>query len=253
MHLVHRNFSALETDETDFDVALCVHTDSAGYRLSVAGEDQGVCFDATELIYEVEGRVVVQAQLLQPQLVFMHASALEMDGKAILLVGESGAGKSTLCWALTQCGFRYLSDELAPLSATAAGFEVNSYGHALCLKQCPPADFELPASAFFSGRTWHVPVSVMTAGYCKTPLVSSPILAHIFFVDRESEFVCTPELTRAEITHRLYPQILNALAHPGKGLITATDIARSATGFIVNSRNLQQACHRIHTLVKGDS
>ncbi len=253
MHLVHRNFAALKTDKTEFDIALCVLTDSAGYRLTVEGEDQGVHFDASELIYEVEGRVVIQAQLLQPQLVFMHASALEMDGKAILLVGESGAGKSTLCWGLTQCGFRYLSDELAPLSAADAGFEVESYGHALCLKQCPPAAFELPVSAFFSGRTWHVPVSAMAAGYCQTTVASNPMLAHIFFVDRESEPVCTAALTRAEVTHRLYPQILNALAHPGKGLLAATEIARSATGYTVNSRRLQQACHRIHALVKGDS
>lgn len=44
--------------------------------------------------------------------VTFHAGAVERDGKAVILTGPSGAGKSTLCAALSQTGWRLLSDEL---------------------------------------------------------------------------------------------------------------------------------------------
>jgi HprK-related kinase A len=45
-------------------------------------------------------------------LVAFHAGAVERDGKAVILTGPSGAGKSTLCAALSQSGWRLLSDEI---------------------------------------------------------------------------------------------------------------------------------------------
>jgi hypothetical protein len=48
---------------------------------------------------------------LQDALPF-HASALEVDGKAVLIVGVAGAGKSTLIAALLEHGGRMLGDDL---------------------------------------------------------------------------------------------------------------------------------------------
>lgn len=45
----------------------------------------------------------------------LHASAVEIDGRALLLTGNSGAGKSTLAAALVDRGFRVLSDDLCAL------------------------------------------------------------------------------------------------------------------------------------------
>lgn len=45
----------------------------------------------------------------------LHASALAVDGGAILLVGESGSGKSTTATALMYHGGSLLSDDIAPL------------------------------------------------------------------------------------------------------------------------------------------
>lgn len=52
----------------------------------------------------------------------LHASAVEIDGHAVLIAGPSGAGKSTLCHALAHQGGRLVSDDLsALLPATAPG------------------------------------------------------------------------------------------------------------------------------------
>ncbi|WP_445192136.1 HprK-related kinase A [Sphingomonas sp. Tas61C01] len=43
----------------------------------------------------------------------LHASAVERDGRAVLMTGESGAGKSTLATLLAASGWRFMGDEFA--------------------------------------------------------------------------------------------------------------------------------------------
>jgi len=45
----------------------------------------------------------------------LHASAVDIDGRALLVSGVSGAGKSTLAAALSARGYRLLSDDLCAL------------------------------------------------------------------------------------------------------------------------------------------
>lgn len=45
----------------------------------------------------------------------LHASAVAIDGKAIVFVGEKGRGKSTLTTALYECGYEFLTDDVAAL------------------------------------------------------------------------------------------------------------------------------------------
>lgn len=55
----------------------------------------------------------------------IHASAVERDGRALLMTGESGAGKSTLAALLMARGWRLMGDEFAliePASGLAHAF-----------------------------------------------------------------------------------------------------------------------------------
>lgn len=45
----------------------------------------------------------------------LHASAVDMDGRALLISGVSGAGKSTLATAFSAQGYRLLSDDICAL------------------------------------------------------------------------------------------------------------------------------------------
>jgi hypothetical protein len=49
----------------------------------------------------------------------LHASAVEVDGHAVLFCGVSGAGKSTLAAALGRAGYRLLADDQCGLSGIA--------------------------------------------------------------------------------------------------------------------------------------
>lgn len=50
------------------------------------------------------------------QFAIVHSAVLEKNGKGIIFPGTPGSGKSTLCAALTCCGWRLLSDEMALIS-----------------------------------------------------------------------------------------------------------------------------------------
>ncbi|NEO02804.1 MAG: hypothetical protein F6K50_48010 [Moorea sp. SIO3I7] len=59
----------------------------------------------------------VMAILLQQRSpLVLHASAVEIDGKAVLFLGNSGEGKSTIAAALQAQGYAVVADDIAPVS-----------------------------------------------------------------------------------------------------------------------------------------
>lgn len=55
----------------------------------------------------------LQMALGQRRYLLLHASAVERDGRVLLMTGESGAGKSTLAALLAARGWRLMGDEFA--------------------------------------------------------------------------------------------------------------------------------------------
>lgn len=55
----------------------------------------------------------------------LHASAVEIDGAAVAMVGDSGAGKSTTAAAFAHLGYRVLSDDVVTLNEQRNEFIVH--------------------------------------------------------------------------------------------------------------------------------
>jgi hypothetical protein len=53
--------------------------------------------------------------------IVLHASAVQVDGRAVLFCGASGAGKSTLAAAFAQRGYALVTDDLCSVSLDAHG------------------------------------------------------------------------------------------------------------------------------------
>jgi hypothetical protein len=59
--------------------------------------------------------------LHQREQIVLHASAVRVNGNAILFCGSSGAGKSTIAAALAQRGFPLVTDDVCAITVTGAG------------------------------------------------------------------------------------------------------------------------------------
>ena len=89
-------------------------------RPSVAIRGDFVLPDAAPLplalgLLAAEMGMNLQMALGQRRFLLLHASAVERDGRALLMTGASGAGKSTLAALLGERGWRFLGDEFALL------------------------------------------------------------------------------------------------------------------------------------------
>lgn len=74
----------------------------------------------------------LQMALAQRRYLLLHASAVERDGRVLLMSGVSGAGKSTLAALLMTRGWRLMGDEFA-LSDPASGL-VHAFPRLVSLK-----------------------------------------------------------------------------------------------------------------------
>lgn len=55
----------------------------------------------------------------------LHGSAVEIDGRAHVFLGDKGAGKSTTAVTLLAGGLRLIADDVVPIERTATGFCVH--------------------------------------------------------------------------------------------------------------------------------
>lgn len=127
-----------ETDEEDSPAVVIRHLEAEGlYQFAYR--------DGTEFVIDPGGTHVrgtwaagatiedTATYLLGPILAFvlrlrgllaMHASAVEMEGGAVLLTGPSGAGKSTTAAAFALNGWPVLTDDVAVVAARGDALEV---------------------------------------------------------------------------------------------------------------------------------
>jgi hypothetical protein len=93
---------------------------SDGRRIDVHSEPA----HSAEPVYTYLISQVISVALLQLRIESLHASAVAVDGRAIVLIGDSGYGKSTLTAALLRAGARLLTDDLLVLREKEAAYDV---------------------------------------------------------------------------------------------------------------------------------
>lgn len=86
-----------------------------GYALRSAEsiDYEGIALE--EFLPLMKDEVRLQFMRARPDLLWMHAGAIERAGGALLLAAKSGQGKSTLSTYLCGHGWKFLSDDIAPI------------------------------------------------------------------------------------------------------------------------------------------
>ncbi|RJF85560.1 HprK-related kinase A [Sphingomonas cavernae] len=87
----------------------------------------------------------LQMALGQRRFLLLHASAVERDGRALLMTGHSGAGKSTLAALLGERGWRFMGDEFALLEPDTG--LLHAFPRLVSLKNGAIAQMESEAAA----------------------------------------------------------------------------------------------------------
>jgi hypothetical protein len=248
--LIRRNFREFECsfDSAPPDEQIRVETAArTPWRLIRRDRAPLLVADSYELLYAIEKTVTIDTQHRRPDLFFLHAAALALDGYAVLLIASSGSGKSTTAWAMTHRGFGYMSDELAPIDLDS--MNVQPYPHALCLKDAPPSPFELPESSIITAHTLHVPTDCM-ASVCRHPM---PLRA-VFFnqYDPNLRVPTVKPLGIGEASALVYSNGLNQLAHDRAGLAAAVKIAGAATCYGLTTSDLDRTCELLADVLRSN-
>ena len=198
-----------------------------------------------ELLFILEKELTIELQKIRRELYFLHAAALSLAGRGLLIAAPSGTGKSTTAWALLHHGFDYLSDELAPVALDS--LQVQPYPHALCLKKEPPLPYSLPVRSVRTSSTLHVPVTQMP----NSVVSQTTPLSAIFFLEYcpELEIPNASTITKAEAAARLFVNALNPLAHEQDGLAGAAIIAQSVPSFHLKSAELGLTCELVKAIL----
>lgn len=203
------------------------------------------CRSTADLLYDFEKTMTLQLQLLRKDLFFIHAAALSVNGRCVLISGASGSGKSTLAWSLCRAGFAYLSDELAPIEPER--LHVEPYPHALCLKTEPASGPPLPESTIYTSETMHVPAYELP-GYPPDRPCQIGAMVFIESTQKGSKLEIAP-IRAAEAAARLYSNGLNQLAHTNSGLPTATAIAKSVTSYLMSGGTVDERNRAVQDLM----
>jgi hypothetical protein len=218
--------------------------DSAAFFITRQGQDPLIAEDPGAFLFCFEKDLTIMLQKRQRgRFYVVHSAVLAAAGKAFMLVGASGSGKSLTTWALLHHGFRYLSDELAPVDLNT--LEAHPYPHALCLKSPPPDTYPLPQQMLATSRALYIPVHALPSGVGTGPVP----LAAVFFVrhDPDRTTPAVRPISKAEAGARLFVHALNPLAHPADGLDGAMEVVTHMACFELLTATLPATC----TLVKA--
>lgn len=114
-----------------------VEDDSQMFSMHFDGKPVGFPLRVEDMFVALTTDINHRAIASRPQRLMLHAGAVSVRGRAILLPGQSGAGKTTLTAALLSVGCDYLTDEAVSLDLDT--LEVEPYAKPLSLD---PASYE---------------------------------------------------------------------------------------------------------------
>jgi hypothetical protein len=138
-----------------------------------------------------------------------------------------------------------MSDELAPIDLKS--LQVLPFPIAVTLKAIPAVPFSPPALALKTRRALYVPVDRLP----EAPVIDPTPIQAILFVSY-SPAAPEPEvreLSAAEATARLYPNVLNALAHESMGLDQAIRLTGALPCYRLVSAGLEKTTEMVSELL----
>lgn len=204
----------------------------------------------SDAIRELVRSVNREMMLASPGPLFLHASAVEHAGVAVLLPGMQDAGKTTLAAGLTRSGLRYLTDEVVVLDPTslivrpfAKPFSVDPGSWEVL------ADLRPSGDDAFSRVQWQVPAHAFGDDAVGPP--SPPALVVFPRYELEAVTALAP-VAPADALMELARNCLNLLDHGAAGLTALSEVVLRCPSYRLTMGDLDQACNLVRGLVETE-
>lgn len=103
--------------EQDDHPVISIHFEGGKYHLSTSWLDKTVSYtDRVDVLCDLIAKLAVARSFTDREALYLHAAAVEFNGRAIVFPSQYRAGKSFLTACLLAKGHRYVGDDIAPLT-----------------------------------------------------------------------------------------------------------------------------------------
>ena len=179
-----------------------------------------------KLHWHVNRRVVATSQ--RPVLV--HAGALELAGRGVIVVGASGAGKSTATASLAIAGLGYLTDDITAVESdgrlAGAAKPIGLRAPSLEILRLGKDDLQSPPAEFIAGDDAQRFVAASSLG---TRLASSAEPGLIVFLSPELPGGTAQKLRRSQALARLTEYAFDLDRGRGPGFVALAELVSGST------------------------
>jgi hypothetical protein len=202
------------------------HVDERGVRIVRDGSPFWHSREPSHLVPTLEWTIADTAiKRVGSRVPLLHAGAVALHGRALVIPGQSGAGKSTLVAALVASGFAYLADDVTVIEP--GGTRLLPFGRAIGLKHgsvsplvayYPDLEHRPAGQRFGSTPLWYI---VPPAPAWSTEPV--PLGAVVLPRFEAGGATTLDPVTRGEAVSDVLPQLFEgrAIAAAGVGQIVA--------------------------------
>lgn len=227
-----------------------IEGDGTRYELHLDDQLLTTALSSSDAIRDLVRSVNREMMLASPESLFLHSSAVEHAGAAVLLPGMQDAGKTTMAAGLARDGLRYLTDEVVVLDPTS--LVVRPFAKPLSVD---PGSWEVLADlrptgdAAFSSVQWQVPAHAF-GDHAVAP-DSRPRLVVFPHYEAEAVTALSP-MTPAEALMELARHCLNLLDHGPRGLAALAEVVTRCPSFRLTVGDLAEACALVRGLLETE-
>ena len=256
-------FSPTHANEPDLILTITPAIESGCYDVAcegrIVGQSSSIahCFRLVEWQLDMFLSAVVSDRLL------LHAGAVAKHNMGVIFPAVSGSGKSSLTLALLLEGYEYLSDELAVLDSKTGC--ISAFPKPLSIKNRDlfpdlitknwfgPSNQEIEAARLRLPDyqpVWYIHADELGATICRKAVPVRYIVFPRYAAD------LSPRLIPLDTNDTLQLLLENSVNFPqfaGKGLNLLTQLAVNATGYRLDSNNLEASVQLVQGLMSAVS
>jgi hypothetical protein len=166
--------------------------------------------------------ILLQFMRTRPDLLWIHAGAVERNGRALLIAAASGQGKSTLTTLLLDYGWRLMSDDVAPVRMDTD--EVLPFYQAPLRRLDPGMDVPVEEVSALQREAIEVPGKALRHEPAHVGAIVFPVFAR-------GKSVELTTLKRGDGALELLRNARNFVDHKGAAVARAATFARSVPMF----------------------